>query len=329
MLRIRFTGDDLGRVRVACRPHALWETVLSLHVLQTRQRQGFAGWRDHALAGLTRAPLQDAMRILRPLVPAHGYFPDFLTPADGDGRVSDGIAAVVNTPPRRVAAELELLAAQGGRPPAELAAGAYTRLDRLGEALALYHSTVIAPYSWPMRALIEADRAARAQALLDGGVEALFGTLRPAIRWRPPVLEADYPVDQDLRLNGRGLLLVPSVFCRRHPITLLDSSLPPTLVYPIEHEGEPTVPARPDADDPLGALIGTTRGEVLRRLDEVGCSTSELARRVGISVASASQHAAVLRRNGLVISRRAGNAVMHSRTTLGIAVLRGGEHATG
>ncbi|MGH3373643.1 MAG: ArsR family transcriptional regulator, partial [Actinoallomurus sp.] len=98
MLRIWFGGDDLGRVRVARQPHALWEIVLSLQTLQTRQRTVLPGWRDTALTRLATPRSSAALRVLRPLVPARGYFPDFLTPADGEGTIADGIAAVLNTP---------------------------------------------------------------------------------------------------------------------------------------------------------------------------------------------------------------------------------------
>jgi DNA-binding transcriptional ArsR family regulator len=325
MLRIWLASEDLGRLRVARQPHALWETVLSLQTLQTRQRTVLSGWRDGALTRLATPRSSAALRILRPLVPARGYFPDFLTPADGGGTITDGITAVVNTPPQRVAAELELLAGDG-HAPEPAAPGA--PLGHLCDALAHYHHTALAPYMPRIRALVDADRAVRARALLDGGVEALLDTLRPVVRWRPPILEADYPVEQELRLDGRGLLLVPSVFCQRNPVTLLDPSLPPTLVYPVGH-GTGPASERAETDDALAALIGSTRSEVLRRLGEAGCSTSELARRLDISIASASQHASVLRRSGLVVSRRAGNAVVHRISPLGMAVLRGGEYADG
>ena len=327
MLRIRFAAEDLGRVRVARRPHALWDTVLSLHALQTRQRTALPGWRDAVLARLATPHASDALRILRPLVPARGYFPDFLTP-DGGEAIADGIAAVLSTPHRRVAAELELLAS-GGPAPCTAALDPLTSvrgLGHLGDALAYYHQAALGPYLSRIRALVDADRAVRARALLDGGVEALLGTMRPVLRWRPPVLEADYPVEQELSLDGRGLLLVPSVFCERNPITLLDPSLPPTLVYPVG--GGPDPPACAGG---LAALVGRTRAEVLCRLAEAGAGagTGELARLLGISAASASQHASVLRRSGLVVSRRDGSAVVHHITPLGTALLRGGGHPGG
>jgi DNA-binding transcriptional ArsR family regulator len=315
MLRIWFGSEDLGRVRVARRPHALWETVLSLQTLRSRRRTALPGWHDLARDRLATPHSSAALRVLRPLVPARGYFPDFLTPAEG-AAITDGIDAVLDTPHRRVAAELDLL----GADPVPGAASPPVRLRRVGEALAHYHDRALAPCMPRIRALVDADRAVRARALLDGGVEALLDTLRPALRWRPPVLEADYPVEQELHLDGRGLLLVPSVFCEPTPITLLDPSLPPTVVYPVRL-GDP---ADPGPGDGLAALIGGTRGEVLRHLGAAGASTSELARNLGISMASASQHASVLRRSGLVESRRAGNTVVHGITPLGTALLYGG-----
>lgn len=43
------------------------------------------------------------------------------------------------------------------------------------------------------------------------------------------VLEVDYPGERDPYVEGRGLLLVPALFCRRWPIALVDVSLRPVL----------------------------------------------------------------------------------------------------
>ncbi|MEV0152152.1 helix-turn-helix domain-containing protein [Micromonospora sp. NPDC050686] len=53
-------------------------------------------------------------------------------------------------------------------------------------------------------------------------------------------------------------------------------------------------------------------------------STSQLAEAVGVSVASASQHAAILRAAGLITTDRAGPAVRHALTPLGEHLLREG-----
>ncbi|MGY0232937.1 ArsR/SmtB family transcription factor [Longispora urticae] len=52
-----------------------------------------------------------------------------------------------------------------------------------------------------------------------------------------------------------------------------------------------------------------------------GAGTGELATRVGISPASASQHAAVLRAAGLLSTARVGKSVRHTVTGAGAALL--------
>ncbi|MEV0599681.1 winged helix-turn-helix domain-containing protein [Streptomyces sp. NPDC050315] len=323
MLRVHFSGPDLARVRIAARPDVLWETVLSFHRL--RDRQGgttLNEWRTE-----TRSRLNGETRYLAPLIPTKGYFPDFLTPPEGLLGIDDALAALKATPAPRLHRDLTRLTES--RPPQpwlrDLAQGDTRPLHRLAGVLRHYHDAAIAPY-WPhLQARIEADRATRGRALLDGGADRLLGSLPPMMRWRPPVLEADYPVDRDLYLDGRGLLLVPSFFCRRTPVTLLDPELTPVLVYPVEHQApRPTAPAAPGRS--LGKLVGRTRSAILRGIGG-GCTTSELARRAEVSLASASQHATVLREAGLLVTLRQGNAVLHTLTPLGAALIRGGAPA--
>nr|WP_202418342.1 winged helix-turn-helix domain-containing protein [Streptomyces sp. YIM 132580] len=280
-------------------------------------------------------------QLLSAVVPPRGYFPDFLTPSQEGAEpfgLDVGMEALRDTPADRIRRELDLMAAgrrrqRGGRGPGGPGAGRITAalpaalsegraepLARLIGALRSYHDAAVEPY-WPhIRASVEADRAVRGRALLDGGADGLLATLPPMIRWRAPVLEADYPVDRDLYLDGRGLLLQPSFFCRSTPVVYRDPSLPPVLVYPVTHTGAPEF-AEPGPW--LGRLVGHTRSAVLQSIGN-GCTTSELARRAGVSLASASQHASVLREAGLVLTLRHGSSVLHTLTPLGGSLLRGG-----
>ncbi|MET9953977.1 winged helix-turn-helix domain-containing protein [Streptomyces sp. NPDC006339] len=327
MLRIHFTGNDLAGVRMAARPDVLWETILSFHRLRDRRGSMVYGeWRSEA-----RIRLGSETRLLAALVPSRGYFPDFLTPPQGILGLDEGLDAIRATPPGRLHTELALVGAgrsgRSGRPavPAalrSLADGASEPLGRLLAALRSYHRAAVEPYWTGIQARVEADRAKRGRALLDGGADELLASLPPMLRWRSPVLEADYPVDRELHLDGRGLLLQPSYFCRGTPVVLRDPGLTPVLVYPITHCEPPTVraPGLPS----LAKLVGHTRSAVLSAIGDGG-TTSELARRAGVSVASASQHAGVLREAGLVATLRHGNAVLHTLTPLGAALL-GGAH---
>ncbi|MEU8570055.1 helix-turn-helix domain-containing protein [Streptomyces pathocidini] len=324
MLRIHFTGLDLARIRIAARPDVLWETVLSFHRLRDKTEAAtFRQWR-----GETRSRLNSEIRLLASLVPARGYFPDFLTPPEGVLGIDPAVEALRETPVRRLRRDLGLLKSQAAPCWTDsLAEGCAGALGRLVTLLRGYHQAAIAPY-WPhIRAGIEADRAARGRALLDGGADQLLDSLPSMIRWRPPVLCADYPVDRDLYLGGRGLLLLPSFFCRRTPVTYHDRDLTPVLVYPARQADRSApaaapVPARAEGSRPLGKLVGHTRSAVLDAIGH-GCTTGELARCVGVSAASASQHASVLREAGLVITVRHGSRVLHTLTPLGAALLRG------
>ncbi|MFG2834800.1 ArsR/SmtB family transcription factor [Streptomyces zaomyceticus] len=73
----------------------------------------------------------------------------------------------------------------------------------------------------------------------------------------------------------------------------------------------------------LSAALGRTRTEVLRALTEPR-TTTELARRTGISNATASAHATALRAAGLITTTRTGRSVHHERTPLGALLLTGG-----
>lgn len=313
MLRIHFSFDDLARTRVGAGPDVMWEIVLSVQLLQNREGALlFDGWREHARAGL-----RHWIRPLVTLAPHAPYFPDFLTPAKAASRsVEDGIEHVLTTPRTRIRAELELLGAQRPLPgwARGLADGDIRVFEGLGRALRSYHDAVLQPDWSAIRAHVEADRAKRMRALAHGGVEGLLRSFSPMLRWRPPFLEADYPVTQELVLGGRGLLLQPSYFCCRTPVTLVDPELTPVLVYPIAQD------VRSRAAGPTGnsltALIGATRAAVLWSIGD-GCTTTELSRRACTSIASASQHATVLRAAGLITTRREGSAVLHTLTPLG------------
>jgi DNA-binding transcriptional ArsR family regulator len=192
-----------------------------------------------------------------------------------------------------------------------------------------YRTLALAPYWSRIQAAVDADRTRRARALLDGGVEGLLASLRPTMRWDAGVLEVlDYPDTRELHLDGRGLLLVPSFFCARTPVALLDPALPPVLVYPVDRLGglvpEPGNGAGPASAtggrEALAALLGRTRAAVLEATDD-GCTTGEVARRLRISPAAASQHTTVLRNAGLLVSHRERNTVLHTLTPLGRAVL--------
>ncbi|GAB3878949.1 winged helix-turn-helix domain-containing protein [Kibdelosporangium lantanae] len=312
-LRIHFSGADLARTTFADSPDPLWETLLSLHTLQDgRGDRVTRWWRAQFTA-------DSAVRGLFPLAPPVGYSPDFLTPPEGADGLAAAVDAIVRTPRARLRRELDRLV--GTRPApswARALADGGRALVGLAGTITNYYRTAIEPF-WPQLAKqVHTDRAERAWALLDEGIDGVFNSIHPQLRWTDPVLElqGDH-VCGDLKLDGRGLRLVPSFFCHKAPTVLADPDLPPVLVYPISRSA-----LHAQAVGELGALLGSTRARILHAVAR-GCTTTELGVQAGISPASASYHASILRDSGLVHTRRNGNAVIHTLTPLGRDLLSG------
>lgn len=323
MLRFHFTPADLTTVRVATEPHALWEIAASLHRLQTRDgRWAYAPWFRTARDSLRGAGLERTVKtFLLPLFPRASYFPDFLTPPEGIQGLDAGLEAVLATSYERVVTEIDALTRAVGAPAWSRRLTERDMRDQLVGALRAYHRAVIAPHEEHIQERLHTERARHAHTLFHAGTEGMLTQLGPTIRWRPPVLEIDpYPEHRDVRLDGRGLLLIPSHFCWHAPIALADSGLPPVLLYPLHH----LPAATPDTDSPpLNVLLGPTRAAILRA-SATGSTTTEAARRAGVTPTTASHHTAVLRDAGLITSHRHANTVLHTLTPLGAALLRTG-----
>ncbi|MDG4859880.1 winged helix-turn-helix domain-containing protein [Streptomyces sp. T-3] len=324
MLRIHFTGDDLARTVLADEPDALWEVSISLHRLQRRDSGVvFGAWRDQVLS---RVP--PSIRFLSPLAPAKGYCLDFLTPARGASRATQ-IEALRSTGRETVRADLREFHRQNPqlRLPswcAQLADGDARALTRVSHAADAYFDACLTPYWDRIRAQVHRDRQQRTALLTSGGWEALFRTLHPSARWAYPVLELDYPVDRDMHLQGRGLVLQPSFFCRYTVTSLVNPRFPPVLVYPIDHEPGWALPTLPGEETgPLTTLLGTTRAQLLQAAADGTATTQQLALRTRTTPPNASRHLTALREAALIHSHRHRNTVLHSPTRLGTALLNG------
>lgn len=240
--------------------------------VQALHHRGAAGFVETwRRTALPKIPPQ--ARPLLDLVPANGFIPESLT----------GFRAV-----SRATAGPELVA-----------------------ACRAYDRSCLAPARATTAALVWRELARLSVLRQHRGPAAVLGGLAPGIRWRGEVLEIDHPRDEEIRLRGRGLQVIPGVFWRGPGLRV--SGLPrPALVYPI-NAGVPGA-------DPLVRLLGATRAKVLLAI-VTGPSTGRLAALTGISAASASEHAAVLRDTGLVATSRQGRAVCHRLTPLGLALL--------
>jgi DNA-binding transcriptional ArsR family regulator len=194
-----------------------------------------------------------------------------------------------------------------------------------------YYRQAVGPYWEEMHSHLRVDRAMRRRLMTEGGVERLLATLHHTIRWRPPVLEVMRPPAlgaSTIYLDGRSLTLAPSIFCSPYPMLFLstdDDTSPAVLFYPTLKEAHDTAAiwASGGSRRPaLEALLGRTRALALEVTADP-CTTTELARRLGVAPSTASHHTSVLRAAGLIDSRRYGGAVLHHITGQGRLLLEG------
>ncbi|MFF4052375.1 hypothetical protein ACFYZ5_37600 [Streptomyces chartreusis] len=154
MLRVHFTAEDLARVTVATRLDPLWETMLGVQQLaySGQVMPAMQGWRRRARRVVGQGGPLGSLRMLGALLPARGYFPDFLTPTAAEEGLDVGLEAIRGTPPRRLRDELVQLTDSG---PARrrsapvwmrnLAGGDRDRMADLTGAIRTVHDSVIVP----------------------------------------------------------------------------------------------------------------------------------------------------------------------------------------
>jgi DNA-binding transcriptional ArsR family regulator len=93
----------------------------------------------------------------------------------------------------------------------------------------------------------------------------------------------------------------------------------PQLAYPAR--GVATLWERSSREsDKLTALLGRGRARLLTELASP-LSTTELARRTGITAGGVSQHLTTLRAAGLVVTHRQGRSLLNTRTEVAEALL--------
>jgi DNA-binding transcriptional ArsR family regulator len=335
VVRVNFTPDDVARTRFTVAPAPLVETALAMVGLRraahARGHVGTGSWVPEARRAFpaTARPLLD---LLGPRPP----WPDFFDSAAPD--IEQALEEVRATPWTTMRTDLSYAwADRPGRPPTwvrNLGDGDQESVDLLVRALRDLHQAVVAPRWESVRVAFHADVAKRIPVLAAGGHEDLFGTLHPRLRWRDDGLDRSGN-DMVCDLRGDGLVLIPSAFWTGEPLFSVseDERRPSSLLYSAAHNnaahnnaahanGHPSAGDGADraAGDCLAALLGPTRAAVLRALSAPR-GTVELAAVVGISPASASEHAKVLREVYLIETLRDGRAVRHSLTVLGRTML--------
>jgi DNA-binding transcriptional ArsR family regulator len=319
MLRVRFTTEDLLRVTFAREPAPLMELGLALAALQRSDLPPAFGRWQQAL----RRTFPRGARPLLELVPPSGRGPLFLDPLSRG--LDDGLDQVLSAPAGFVRSELVRVRAAYRHPVTGWVHGLAGQ-DRdawrvLTEALCTAYDSLLAS-SWSgVQSAFDAERAWRTRLLADQGIRTTLAGLVPGARWRGTTLEFNWPEEAEFALDGRGLVLLPSMVWSRWPMLAVRPEAAAILVYP-------AVSPLPLLDEPVGtaplaALLGSTRAAALTLLTRQR-TTTDLATELSIAKSSASEHAKALRAARLITTERSGKAVRHSCTPLGLDLLAGG-----
>jgi DNA-binding MarR family transcriptional regulator len=304
------------------------EALMSLQLLRRNDQQSrFGLWRQ-GLRGRLPATIQP----VRDLVPANGWIPDFLTPYHEAMTSVSYLEAIRATSGRLITTDLNRIAATHRLPGwvSGLTHQDPDALQAVTRALAAHHDVAIAPHADRMQCAQDTERARTAATWIRHGVEAVLSRLHPQASWQTPVLILPSPINGDVHLAGRGLILAPMVFCGPQLRLWLGSHDGPALLaYPITFDQSTPKPlaalphSRPEHEAiALAKLLGATRAKVLTTIAATpGVSTAELASRARVSLASASEHATALRQAGLTTSHRDRHRVLHHPTPTATALL--------
>ncbi|CAM5339302.1 DUF5937 family protein [Streptomyces pharetrae] len=349
-LRIDISGLPSERVRFAASPLA--ELTAMLHVLaEPGHHPQLAGWAADVWAGL-RPELAERLREAEFLWRSSQA--DFLIPArprptlteelDDVDRVDDETyvtAALVTTcgggrahsaAPSpltdRAAREraLDLAHARGARQeafaerllvdPAAVRARVRDTLEQCAEAFfdAAWASAVVR---------LATDLRLKNDLLTRQGIGAALAAVSGAVALAPDgdCIIVDKLQDKATAAHGTGVTFIPSVFNRPHLVVVHAPGWQPVVQYPVA-DPAPTEPVSLETVTlRLEALSHPVRLRLLRTLARGPHTTGELAHTWELSAPEVSRHLAVLRRAGLLTSRRHGRYVHYTLDLPGLTAL--------
>lgn len=314
MLELTFGPVAAHHVRFAISPAEEVVAAVRAAAVPTRRTEHLA-W-----SGPSRATLAELdVPALVATVTGDDYFPDFLTPppTGSDTTLAEQVERLRQTSPDQVGIELGLAFA-GRRPPPQLPGDPAAARDLLAEQMSACWRGLLEPIRPRVADVLAADIDYRAQRYATGGLAKVFSDLHPAVRHRPDAVVVASRHHDRLRLDERGLLLVPRALGWVGVGAMMLAPWPPALVYPARGAATLWEPrALPSAA--LAGVIGATKTRLLFELAEPS-TTSALARRLALSPSTVSAHLHDLRAAGWLASRRTGRTVRYGVTDRGRAV---------
>ena len=323
MISARFDTEALTRVRFAISP--MLESTASVSTLEDPARaEVHLPWVEDARRRTTGLDLS----VLRALKRSKVYNPDFINPPPSGplAEFEDELAVMVATPGRQISAEVRRAYEDGDMPDVlyPFMQDPCRAIAALAELMLTYWELSLAGH-WPrIRSLLEGDILYRSRQIADGGTRQLFADLDPSVRWEDGVLWIDSCGESghlELKLDERGLLLLPSAFTWPKVMVVTAAPWQPTLIYPARGVGMLWSPEHTAPPEALARLLGRSRAALLLALDSPR-STTELAGVLGVSHGGVSQHLSILHDAGLVSRRRVQRFVLYLRSPDGDALVQ-------
>jgi DNA-binding transcriptional ArsR family regulator len=155
------------------------------------------------------------------------------------------------------------------------------------------------------------------------GIGAALASISSAVTLAPDgnCIIVDKLQDNATAANGTGVTFLPSVFGRPHLVVIHTPGWQPVVQYPVA-EASPSEPVSLETvTRRLEALAHPVRLRLLRTLARGSHTTSELAHAWELSPPEVSRHLAVLRRAGLLTTRRQGRYVHYALNLPGLTAL--------
>ncbi|MFF6997810.1 DUF5937 family protein [Streptomyces sp. NPDC008313] len=164
-----------------------------------------------------------------------------------------------------------------------------------------------------LRHPLAADARHKTDLLRHKGLAEALSSVSPALSLDEPagLITVDKLTDGRTVTADGGLLLVPTSLGRPHLMVLHRYRWQPVLHYPV---ASPELAAPPSVEQltlRMTALSHPVRMRICRHLARTAYTTGELARVHGVTAPEISRHLSVLKKAGLITTRRRGRYVLH------------------
>lgn len=319
MLHYELADSELGSVRFGI--SALCEMGLSLRTVMEPSRYPLQlPWLLRTQEALAELDLE----LLLALVNDRLWTPEFLSPRPSSPltRIDDEFAMLASINPTIFTSQLEAI---HGQMPAALSGPPKVAIRRMLAALHEYWDACFVPH-WPrMRAILEADITHRGRVIAQTGMTEMLNNISASMSFTESTINlklTSVPMDRTVKVDGRGVMLVPTMFTRRAsaPVDLKED---PLVLYPARGQGAMWETERVVNPEAVKNVLGHTRASLLTALATPASST-ELGIRFGISASAVNQHLRALKDVGLLTSTRYGHSMLYLRSELGDALLGSG-----